>query len=231
MPPRRIQSPVRVVTPDRGSLLEVGGGRGGQPTVSPEGPVPAAGPVDDFTPTVRPGLPRGFTSPRVHLDIPKNLGRPPNSDDIQVVRGFDGLTPGEAVAKIAANLGDPVHSSNRAFVDDTIRSSHKAFTVAVNNAFIPGSPVHNRFHQMRSPVAIVGTMSAVHPTLIEVRHQPDKPTYYTRDGANLQRIDDMRYPIILRADLLWQPAPGVRVTHPQWRAPVLSDVTGTVIEG
>ncbi|MBI5545973.1 MAG: hypothetical protein HY901_18945 [Deltaproteobacteria bacterium] len=171
-----------------------------------------------------------FTPPACDLKIPDNLGRPVTSLDVTVTKVFDGRTPQEALAMVRQHLRTPLHDSNVSFVDKTVIDHHKGFTIAVNNAFIAGSP-SQKFAQQNpdAKFSIVGTMSAVHPTLVCLERPGQEPAYFKRGPAGYEKLTPMRYPIIMKADIRSTPQ-GVRVSYPDWSAKVLSGPTCEIVE-
>lgn len=179
--------------------------------------------------------PAGFDPPTlVRLMIPDGLGRPPTSDDVTVEAGFDGKSPDEVVAIVRGRLTNVVHSSNERFVEQTIRDNHKAFTIAVNNLFAPGSPPATFAESLAADeLVLLGTMSAVRPTIL-VAVRAGVTTHYARgESGRYEPIDPPRYPVVIRARLrlaTHAAGPGVRVFYPAWSAKVLSGPTSVVIE-
>jgi hypothetical protein len=175
---------------------------------------------------------------KVRITVPPNLGRPPTSNDVGIEAGFDGKSPTEVTAIVRSRLTNTIDRSNDRFVSQTIASTHKAFTIAVNNFFGPVSPPRILAVNLNPDrMTVLGTMSALHPTYL-VAEKAGVTTYYTRgdDGA-YQAVPTPNYPVIMRAriqcvSLGAHPAPfGVRVFYPAWSAKVLAAPTGSVSEG
>lgn len=182
---------------------------------------------------VKPGpvKPIAFTPPRCELVVPDNLGRPPTLADVTVKAGFDGLAPAQAAQKVLASSTTPVAAQNTAFVLQTATDVHKAFTIAVNNAFIPGSP----FAQLaaahpNASFAILGTMSEVHPALVQMTVPGQPPALYQPIPGGYEPVAKNPYQVVMKADLRRLP-PGVRISYPAWSVPALSGQLGTVTEG
>ncbi|MBX3228654.1 MAG: hypothetical protein KIT84_08380 [Labilithrix sp.] len=179
---------------------------------------------------------RGFEPPTsARLSIPDGLGRPPTSNDVTVEAGFDGKSPDDVVALVRSRLTNKLYSGNERFVDETVRTNHKAFTIALGNLFAPSSPTAALVNGLQADrITMLGTMSAVTPTIIMVE-KAGAATYYARgEGSGAyQPIPKPRYPIIMRSrvrTLSHPEGPGVRVFYPAWSAKVLEGPTGTVIE-
>lgn len=172
------------------------------------------------------------------LAVPSNLGRPPTSNDVTVEAGFDGKPAAEAAALVRGRLTNTVDSSNESFVRRTIADTHKAFTIAVGNLFAQGSP-HAVFAWAMSAekLWLVGTMSAVHPTIMVVERAGTTKYYAIGASKRYEPIETPKYPVIMRARIRLatgqpnDPGQGVRVFYPAWSAKVLTGPTTTIIEG
>jgi len=181
----------------------------------------------------------GFDPPTLaKIALPPNLGRPPTSNDVTVEAGFDGKTPAEVLAIVRGRLTNTVDPSNERFVDSTITANHKAFTIAVGNFLIPSSPNGRLLASLRGLGAkkftLLGTMSAIKPTIIETEDANGIKSYWSRgDTGQFGRIDKPSYPVIMRARLRIDgpEGQGVRVFYPAWSAKVLTGPTTVVIEG
>jgi hypothetical protein len=180
-----------------------------------------------------------FAKPNMALfEIPDNLGRPPTSQDVGVVKGFDGRSPAAVEVIVRRNLTNAIHPQNERFVTDTIRQSHKAFTVGLGNFFVAGSP-GAKFLRAQSSGAIVtllGTASSLNPSILEVDRNGGKTYFVTSQGGyvpvqtNLLTATGIRYPILMRGTIRETPA-GIRLTYPKWSATVLLTPTSTIVEG
>jgi hypothetical protein len=174
------------------------------------------------------------------LNIPDNLGRPPTSNDVTVLKGFDGLSPAEVELVVRSKLLTSVHPSNQRFLADTILQSHKAFTIAIGNFLIANAPPE-RFLRQQAPgtkATLLGTASSLNPTILELELNGTK-RYFMRSqtGGSYEPIDPrlltatgIRYPVLMRCGIRLIPQ-GVRVEYPTWKADVLSSPTATIIEG
>lgn len=174
----------------------------------------------------------GFDPPTLgRLSIPDNLGRPPTSNDVTVEAGFDGKSPDEAIAIVRSRITNEIDASNERFVTQTIRDTHKAFTIAVGNLFASGSP-HATFARSlgADSLTMTGTMSALNPTIL-VAEKAGTKTYYARGASGrYEAIPAPKYPVIMRARVQLEPQ-GVRVFYPAWSAKVLSGPTTVITEG
>lgn len=174
----------------------------------------------------------GFDPPTAaRLSVPDGLGRPPTSNDVTVEAGFDGRSPDEVTAIVRARITNEVDRGNERFVDETIRATHKAFTIAVGNLFAPGSPPEASVRAIGADgLTMLGTMSAVRPTIL-VAVKDGRESYYARgDAGRYEPIDPPRYPVIMRARVRLEPQ-GVRVFYPAWSAKVLEGPTTVISEG
>jgi len=173
----------------------------------------------------------GFDAPAYRITIPDNLGRPPTTADVTVEAGFDGKSPDEVATIVRGRLTNTVDSSNERFVGETIRSTHKAFTLAVSNLFAPGSPHAEFARSLRADeLTMLGTVSAIRTTIL-VAEKGGVTTYYAR-GTNgrYEPIAAPKYPVLMRAKVQLEPA-GVRVFYPAWSAKVLTGPTTVITEG
>jgi hypothetical protein len=181
----------------------------------------------------------GFDPPTLaKISVPPNLGRPPTSNDVTVEAGFDGKPAAEAAILVRGRLTNTVDSSNEGFVRRTIADNHKAFTLAVGNFFAQGSPPATFAKALGAEkLTLLGTMSAVRPTIL-LAEKGGVKTYYARGaGGAYEAIAAPKYPVIMRARIRLatgaanDPGQGVRVFYPAWSAKVLTGPTTTIIEG
>ncbi|NOU26422.1 MAG: hypothetical protein HOO96_00835 [Polyangiaceae bacterium] len=174
------------------------------------------------------------------LSVPDNLGRPPTTDDVTVVRGFDGRSPADAEMVVRKNLGNTIHPQNERFVSDTLQRAHKAFTIGVGNFFAAGSPPQ-RFLQAQTAGAtftLLGTASAIHTTVLRVQDPYVGALYFKRTASGYESIDasylaadgTLRYPVIMSCAIRLNPQ-GVRIEYPKWSAKLLEQQTTVVVEG
>lgn len=175
----------------------------------------------------------GFDAPTLaKISVPENLGRPPTANDVVVEAGFDGMPAADAAKLVRARLTNTVMASKESFVGQTIKDTHKAFTLAVSNLFAQGSP-HAAFVQSlgAEKLTMLGTMSSLKPTIL-VAEKAGATTYYARGASGrYESIAVPTYPVIMRAKIRLataaadDPGQGVRVFYPAWSAKVLSGVT------
>lgn len=174
----------------------------------------------------------GFDPPTsARLSVPDNLGRPPNSNDVTVEAGFDGKTPDEVLAIVRSRITNEIDPRNDRFVGDTLRTNHKAFTIAVGNLFAQGSP-HAAFAARLGAdrLTMLGTMSSVTPTIL-MAEKAGTTTYYARGAQGYAPIDTPRYAVVMRARIrLGAEGQGVRLFYPAWSASALSGPTAVIIE-
>lgn len=180
-----------------------------------------------------------FDEPRVALRIPENLGRRPTAADIVVEGGFDQKTPNEVVEIVRGRIWNTVARENESFTREQIRDTHKAFTLAINNLWAPGSPHAIFAFRLRAEkLSVLGTMSAVSMTYL-VAEKDGRTTYYKRGDAGTYEETTKPYaPVIMRAkvrlggrDITGMPTGwGVRVFYPAWKAKQLEKPIAAVIE-
>jgi hypothetical protein len=174
----------------------------------------------------------GFEPPTsARLSVPDNLGRPPTSNDVTVEAGFDGRSPEEALTLVRGRLTNTVHSSNDRFVSQTIKDTHKAFTIALGNFFAANSPHAQTARNLNADsLTLIGTMSALRPTFL-IAEKAGRNTYYARGASGrYEPIERPTYQVIMRSRIQLEPQ-GVRVFYPAWSAKVLTGPTSVVIEG
>ena len=173
----------------------------------------------------------GFDPPTAaKLSVPDHLGHAPTSNDVTVEAGFDGKTPDEVVTLVRARLTNTVYAQNESFTNDTIKTTHKAFTIGLGNFYSLGSPPSNFAWTLGgAKLTLLGTMSAVTPTIL-MAEKAGTTTYYSRGPSGVyEAIPTPKYPIIMRARIQLRPM-GERVFYPQWSAKVLTGPTSTVTE-
>ncbi len=173
----------------------------------------------------------GFDDPvSARLSIPDATPRPRESD-ITVEAGFDGLAPDAAVALVRSRLTNVVDPRNESFVETTVRRNHKAFTIAAWNLLGRDTPPAVFARNLRAEkLTLLGTMSAVKPTILLAETGTQK-TYYARgdSGAYERLATAPTYPVIMRVGLRLAPL-GIRVFYPDWSATVLEHETATIVE-
>ncbi len=181
---------------------------------------------------------RGYVEPtalvapdQALLEVPDNLGRPPTSNDVTVVKGFDGRTFEATLALVQGRLTNHVHPQNERLVRDTVAISHKAFTIAVGNLFAPDSPPQRFVNSLgASQISVLGLMGQITPVAIEARYADGRVEYYQRKTLDYERVEKPPQRLIMRTRISLEPA-GVAVYYPAWSLTVLKQPTTTVIEG
>lgn len=182
-------------------------------------------------PPVRP--PVGFLPPKCDLVVPDNLGHAPTLADVTVRAGFDGLAPAEVANRVLNSSSTKIAAQNTDFVKQTAIDVHKAFTIAVNNAFIAGSPFNKlAAGYPNASFSILGTMSEVHPAIVQVNVAGKPPLFFQPvPGGSYQQIPKNPYQVVMQADLRLGTSPGVRIGYPKWSVPALGGQLGSVTEG
>lgn len=182
----------------------------------------------------------GFDPPtQARMTVPSGLGRPPTAADVSVEAGFDGKTPTEVLALVRSRLMNTVDRSNDRFVDQTITTLHKNFTIAVGNFYAQNSPHAAFARSLRAlgaeKLTLLGTMSSVHPTILLSEAPSGTKTYWTRGSSG--RYESLpvvpKYPVVMRARLRIDgpQGQGVRLFYPAWSAKALTGPTTVIIEG
>src|SRR5258708_6757822 len=101
-----------------------------------------SGPSADFTSDETPAE-KDFVPPTFDLESPDQPNLPgippgpPSIASITVKTGLDGRTPEQVIALVKSKITNPIAAQNTNFVDSTIRTTQKYFTIAVNNIFVP----------------------------------------------------------------------------------------------
>ena len=175
-----------------------------------------------------------YKAPTFSMTIPDNLGRAPTISDVTIGKGLDGRTPAQALAQVRSKMTTPVASQNSALVDNTILGTHKAFTVAVNNAFTSGSPANKMLSGpwAGSQVSVLGVMSQVHPTVIMAKAPTDKVARYYVPNASgsYDELPTLPYAVIMKARLQDGAKGGVRLNYMTWGNKALGGPLSTVTE-
>jgi hypothetical protein len=195
----------------------------GTPTVitDPIGPPKTGGTV-----TPQPSL--KFSQPKPNIELGPHPGRGPTAADFIIHKGFDGLAPEAATAKIVKNCTTKVAAQNQALVKTTAQRTYRDFNVAMNNVFTPNTP-NNQFVKSLAPaqVWLVGAMNGIFYKAV----QPDGTTaYYQRDWSG--NFGPMAKPppnVVMEAAVRTDP-PGLVMTYPKWKNPALTGPLSTVTE-
>jgi hypothetical protein len=162
-----------------------------------------------------------FQPPSYEIEVRNGVTRP-GPNDVTVKKGFDGLTPEQAAAAVRSHLKSPIDPSKEALLKNQIIQQHKTFTLAVSNAFIPGSPLHNFINDNQpESVKVHGTLSATNPVVIEMKMPGEEPRFYKPNGHGGYDRAEAPKQVILEAGVRLNPA-GVAMRYPDFTAPQLA---------
>jgi len=160
----------------------------------------------------------------------------PTLDDVTITAGVDGQAPSFALTTVRSKLTTPVAAQNSGFVDKTILATHKAFTIAVSNMYVAGSPPN----KMISPggdlagadITVLGVMSAVHPTVIMAKKPGERVSrfFVPAGGGAYDELKTMPYSVIMKARLQDGAQGGMRVTYQTWSNKTLGEQLTTITE-
>ena len=165
------------------------------------------------------------------FEIPDDLGRPPTSNDVRVVRGLDGRTPDEAFAIVRSRSFGYVHPQNERLLRDTFNISFKAFNIAVANFFANGSPPQRFFKSvMPAQVRVLGLLRQLTPVALEVTSPDGRVRYFMNTTGTYQEVAKPTQRVIMRAAVSLDDN-GVRVFYPGWSQSNLKAPTSSVVEG
>lgn len=168
---------------------------------------------------------------RAALEVPDNLGRPPTSNDVRVVKGFDGLTPEQAYAVSRGRSTNYIHPQNERLVSETFAFSHKAFTIALGNFFAEDSPPQRFVRGLgASKVVLLGLLRQLTPVAIEATFPDGRVEYYMKKSVDYERVDKPTQRVLMRSPISLEPF-GVRVFYPAWGSTNLTAPVSVVIEG
>lgn len=175
----------------------------------------------------------GMIPPTFRMEFPDGLRRAPRLDDITIQWGLDNRTPDEVAKLVRSNFSGAVHQQNEGFIERSVPKTHRAFTVAVNNAFTPNSPFQ-AFRAQLPPDAeftMLGTLAAdLHPTLVRVKFpQEAEPRLYELTPDGYQQRSNVSYPIIMETPLQFDPD-RVAPSYPSWTMAQLATPLTTVFE-
>ncbi|HRG96528.1 MAG TPA: hypothetical protein PLR99_09785 [Polyangiaceae bacterium] len=168
---------------------------------------------------------------RALLEIPDNLGRPPTSNDVRVVKGFDGLAPDQAFAVFRGRSTNYIHPQNERLIQDTFAFSHKAFTIALGNFFAEDSPPQRFLRGLgASKVVLLGLLRQLTPVAIEATFPDGRVEYYMKKSVDYERVEKPTQRVIMRSPISLEPF-GVRVFYPAWGSTNLKSPVTVVVEG
>jgi len=163
---------------------------------------------------------------RALLEVPDNLGRPPTSADVRVVKGFDGRTADEAYAIVRGRAAQFIHPQNERLLRQTFDGSHKAFTIALGNFFAEGSPPMRFLKGLGAVKAnVLGLLRQLTPVALEVTFADGRVAYYMNNTGSYEQVEKPTQQVIMRSPVSLAPA-GVRVFYPLFRQSNLSAPTG-----
>lgn len=174
--------------------------------------------------------------PAAAIDYPTDLPGPLTSDLVTIQSGFDGLTPENVIDVIRNRVPNAIAPNNEQFLRNTITTSLKSFTLAVNNAFIENTPAGVWLRGLDADeITMLGTMSSVHPTAL-VTKKNGVESYWVRNATGYEPIDwaTYHYPVLMRAHIRLETDPagaGVRIFYPACPLKVLAGPTSSVQEG
>lgn len=174
--------------------------------------------------------------PAAAIDYPTDLAVPLTADLVTVQGGFDGLTPENVIDVIRSRVPNTIAPGNEQFLRNTITTSLKSFTLAVNNVFIENTPAGIWLRNLHADeITMLGTMSSVHPTALMTKKNGVE-SYWVRSATGYEPIDwaTYHYPVLMRAHIRLETDPagaGVRIFYPACPLKVLERPTGTVEEG
>lgn len=163
------------------------------------------------------------------------LGTPITIDTVRVEAGFDGLSPDDVRRLVRARVPNNIHRENEQFLQTTIVTTHKSFTLGVGNLFAPNAPFASWLRNLGAEkITMLGTMSAIHPTVL-LTEKAGVKSYWVRNAQGYEPIDWARYhyPIIMRAHIRLETDPagqGVRIYYPACPLKVLEQPTYIVTE-
>lgn len=172
---------------------------------------------------------------RAEVDVPDTIFGPISIDTVSVLAGYDGMSPDDVRRLVRNRVPNVIDDSNERFLQNTITSTHKAFTLGVGNLFVPSAPFGGWLRDLHADkITLLGTMSAIHPTVL-VTEKDGVESYWVRNAQGYEPIDwpTYHYPIIMRAyvRLETDPAgPGVRIFYPACPLKVLEQPTSIAVE-
>ncbi len=166
------------------------------------------------------------------LEVPDNLGRPPTSNDVRIVKGFDGLSPDAAYAISRARATNYIHPQNERLVRDTFAFSHKSFTIALGNFFAEDSPPQRFARGLgASKLVLIGLLRQLTAVAIEATFPDGHVEYYMRKTLDYERVEKPTQRVLMRSPISLDGGGGVRVFYPAWGSTNLVTPTTVVIEG
>jgi hypothetical protein len=157
------------------------------------------------------------------FQIPDNLGRPPTSNDVTVVKGLDGRTSEEAYKLFRGRVTNRIAPSNEAIARSTFLETHRLFNISLANFFAANSPTAAFVKQLGAKtVMLKGLLTGANTNLmLEATFADGRVVYYQKNGGNYAPVAKPTYQVIMRSPIVLT-TPGVRVFYPAWSAPQLA---------
>jgi hypothetical protein len=173
-----------------------------------------------------------FVPPALELFIPPGVR--PTSENVRVVHDFSGMTPTEALNLVLSRQQEALHSENERFVSEIILQTHKAWTLALNNVFVLSPNPARTFTEAQlasgARVTFIGVMSAVNPVWARVETNNSVQWFVNKSGRyESQTVPS--YHVLFEAEVRYSPEAGIKINHPNWSDPRLSQpIRGQIIE-
>lgn len=196
------------------------------------GPFGPPQPLDPNRPVIprppRPQAPPAYVTPAFAMKT--KGGWQPTSNDVRILKGFDQRSPEASVALVKQQLGNPLAPQNVRFLDENILSTHKAFTISVNNCFIPNSPHDQLLANLGANEAVVlGSLTQTAPAVLQVSVPGEAdPRYYVKTPNGFDLTTKPAF--VVYEGYVRRAPPGVEMRTVPWKSPALAGPTGTVTE-
>lgn len=172
-----------------------------------------------------------FSGITLKAGVPK-----PTIDDVTITAGVDGNSTSVALATVRSKMTTKLAAQNSAFVDKTILDTHKAFTIAVSNVYVAGSPPNKLISPggdlAGAEISVLGVMSAVHPTVIMAKKPGERVSrfFVPAGGGAYEELKSMPYAVIMKARLQNGAQGGIRVSYQRWGNQSLGEQLTTITE-
>ena len=173
-----------------------------------------------------------FIAPALELSLP--TGARPTSENVRIVRDFNGMSPSEALALVLSREAETLHPENESFVSDIILQTHKLWTLALNNVFVIAPNPARTFAETQlasgGRLTFVGVMSAVNPVWARVDHDGGTQWFVNQNGRYAAENRPI-YHILFEAEVRYSPEAGIKTNFPTWSDPRLAQpIRGQIIE-
>ena len=173
-----------------------------------------------------------FVPPALELFI--SPGVRPTSENVRVVHDFNGMTPTEALTLVLSRQQEALHSENERFVSDIILQTHKSWTLALNNVFVLSPNPARTFAETQlatgAQLTFIGVMSAVNPVWARVETNGSVQWFVNQSGSYKPEAEPS-YHVLFEAEVRYSPEAGIKINHPVWSDPRLSQpIRGQIIE-